>query len=184
MYLLTTTTKYQEDTKYYTKSGDTYTLLVAGTDYTIGNTITGTKYELAEYDRVYIRDWGNTGAYKLFPYKIGGVNSTPEFDATQNDVDKDAYTNTKGKTVRNRVRSNVKTLDFEVSIMSGEELKNFIATTKAVWLDVLFFDEDSWDIISKKMYRSATVSYHKQYIDRANPLNNVYTNIKFSFIEE
>ena len=42
MYILATTTKYQKDVKYYTKSGNTYTLLVAGTDYQVGGTITGT----------------------------------------------------------------------------------------------------------------------------------------------
>ena len=134
--------------------------------------------------KIYIRNWGSSGSYIEFPYQVSGVNTMPEFDATQNDVDKDAYTNTKGKTVRNRVRSNVKTLEFDVPIMTGSELHSFFNMTKAVWLDVKFFDEASWDMISKKMYRSATVSYHKYYIDSSNANNNIYTNIKFSFIEE
>ena len=49
-YELTTDTKYTNYRKYYSKSGDTYTLLVAGTDYIIGNTITGTIYQNKYYD--------------------------------------------------------------------------------------------------------------------------------------
>lgn len=136
------------------------------------------------YTKIYIRNWGSSGNYSEFPYQISGVNTIPEYDATQNDVDKDSYTNTKGRTVRNRVRSNVKTLDFDVPVMSGEELHNFFTMTKSKWLDIKFFDEEAWRIISKKMYRSATVSYHKYYIDKTNPNLNVYTDVKFSFIEE
>lgn len=136
------------------------------------------------YTKIYIRNWGSSGNYSEFPYQISGVNTIPEYDATQNDVDKDSYTNTKGRTVRNRVRSNVKTLDFDVPVMSGEELHNFFTMTKSKWLDIKFFDEEAWGIISKKMYRSATVSYHKYYIDKTNPNLNVYTDVKFSFIEE
>ncbi len=134
--------------------------------------------------KIYIRSWGSSGSYSEFPYQIAGVNTLPEFDATQNDVDKDSYTNTKGRTVRNRVRSNVKTLEFNVPIMTGSELHSLFSITQAAWLDVYFFDEASWSMVSKKMYRSATVSYHKYYIDETSADNNIYTNVKFSFIEE
>ena len=184
MYLLATTSKYQNDTKYYSKSGNTYTLLVAGTDYTIGGNISSGIYELAEMDRIYIRNWGSSSAYNRFPYKASGRNTLPEFDASQNDVDLDAYTNLKGRTVRNRQRSNVKTLDFGVPLMEGSELHDLFTITKKAWLDVLFFDEESWNMISKKMYRSATVSYHKYYIDKTNANRNLYTSVKFAFIEE
>lgn len=138
-----------------------------------------------EYDKLYIRPWGSTEAYKEFPYKPDGANNTiPEHDAGQNDVDLDSYTNTQGKTVRNRVRDNVKTLDFNVSEMNGQEMKDFFEMTRPVWLDCLFFDEVEWKFISKKMYRSATVKYHKYYMDSANPLNNQYTDIQFGFVEE
>lgn len=137
------------------------------------------------YTKLYIRPWGSSSAYNEFPYAIGGVNTMPPFDATQNDMDKDAYTNTKGKLVRNKIRDNVKTLEFNVPTMSGQELKTFFDITKnKVWLDVKFFDEVAWGFVSKKMYRSATVKYHKEYIDESNPLKNIYTGIEFSLIEE
>lgn len=138
-----------------------------------------------EYDKLYIRPWGSTEAYKEFPYKPDGANNTvPDHDAGQNDVDLDSYTNTLGKTVRNRVRDNVKTLDFNVSEMNGQEMKDFFEMTRPVWLDCLFFDEVEWNFVSKKMYRSATVKYHKYYMDSNNPLNNQYTDIQFGFVEE
>lgn len=138
-----------------------------------------------EYDKLYIRPWGSMEAYKEFPYKPDGANNTiPDHDAGQNDVDLDSYTNTLGKTVRNRVRNNVKTLDFSVSEMNGQEMKDFFEMTSPVWLDCLFFDEVEWDFVSKKMYRSATVKYHKYYMDDTNPLNNQYTDIQFGFVEE
>lgn len=138
-----------------------------------------------EYDKLYIRPWGSTGAYKEFPYKPDGANNTvPDHDAGQNDVDLDSYTNTLGKMVRNRVRDNVKTLDFNVSEMNGQEMKDFFEMTRPVWLDCLFFDEVEWNFVSKKMYRSATVKYHKYYLDKDDPLNNQYTDIQFGFVEE
>lgn len=64
------------------------------------------------YDTVYVNG-------VAFPY-------TPVHDAGQNDVDLDAYTNTAGYTVRNRVRHDVKTLDFNIPTMTGAELKKII----------------------------------------------------------
>lgn len=137
-----------------------------------------------EYDKIYIRPWGSSEVYSLFPYKSNGINETPEHDASQNDVDLDAFTNTEGTTVRNRVRHDVKTLNFSEITMSGQEIKDFFNSTKNVWLDVYFFDESEWSFVSKKMYRSGTVSYHKYYINPTNPLLNIYTNVTFDFIEE
>ena len=181
MYLLATTTTYQPETKYYTKSGDTYTLF---TNYTVGDTITGTKYEAAEYDRMYFRKWGSSDAYKRFPYSVSGISSLPEHDIAANDVDLDAYTNTKGKTIRNRVRHNVASLDFNVPTMTGLELHLLNSRTTHVWLDCLFFYEPSWAFVSKKMYRSGTVSWHKYYTDLTDPNKNIYTGVQFSFIEQ
>ena len=64
MYILATSTTYEKNVKYYTKSGDTYTLLVEGTDYNVGDTITGTKYEATKYDVLYIRTHGSNTPYK------------------------------------------------------------------------------------------------------------------------
>ena len=44
-YEITKDKTYNDYRKYYTYDGDEYTLLVAGTDYQVGDTITGTKYE-------------------------------------------------------------------------------------------------------------------------------------------
>lgn len=184
MYILATTTKYKKNTKYYTKSGNTYTLLVAGTDYTIGSTITGTKYEATEYDRMYFRKWGVSTAYSQFPYKINGVNSLPEYEVGLNDVDKDAYTNTKGKTIRNRVRHDVASIEFNIPTITGEELHSLLNETKDVWLDCLFFYESKWAFVSKKMYRSGTVKLHKYYVDSTDPNKNIYTDVQFSFVEQ
>lgn len=184
MYISPTTSTYQKKTKYYTKSGNTYTLLVAGTDYTIGATITGTKYQETEYDKLYIRPWGSSSAYQEFPYKIDGVNTLPEHDVGANDVDLDAYTNTAGYTIRNRVRHDVATLEFNVPVMSGDEFHSLLGMTTDVWLDCLFFYEPSWNFVQKKMYRNATVTYHKYLVDTSNPNNNLYTDVNFGFVEE
>lgn len=137
-----------------------------------------------EYDKIYLRPWGSSGSYYEFPYKVGDINTIPENDISQNDVDLDSYTNTEGKTIRNRVRHDVTSIDFDIETMSGEELHNFFEYTKDAWFDCYYFDESAWRFISKKMYRSATVKYHRYYIDKENPLKNIYQNIQFSFIEE
>lgn len=184
MYILATTTTYRKDTKYYSKSGNTYTLLVAGTDYTIGATITGTIYQNPCYDKIYIRPYGSSNTFQEFPYVIGGENSLPEYDPSANDVDLDAYTNTAGYTIRNRVRHDVASLEIPIQTMTGTELHSLFNMTTNVWLECIFFYEPSWDFVSKKMYRNGTIKYHKYYVDISNPNNNVYTDINFGLVEE
>ena len=122
-----------------------------------------------EYDKVYVNG-------VAFPY-------TPVHDAGQNDVDLDAYTNTKGYTIRNRVRHDVKTLDFNIPTMNGEEMKQLMEMRSPVWFQCTFFDETEWKMVTKKMYCSSP-KYTKYYIDKTNPLNNIYTDIQFGFVEQ
>ena len=122
-----------------------------------------------EYDKIYVNG-------VAFPF-------TPVHEAGQNDVDLDAYTNLKGKTVRNRVRHDVKTLDFNIPTMTGAELKKLLDMRKPVWFQCTFFDESEWKIVTKKMYCSSP-KYKKYYIDKNNPLNNIYTDVQFGFVEE
>lgn len=122
-----------------------------------------------EYDKIYVNG-------VAFPF-------TPVHDAGQNDVDLDAYTNLKGKTVRNRVRHDVKTLDFNIPTMTGAELKKLLDMREPVWFQCTFFDESEWKIVTKKMYCSSP-KYKKYYIDKNNPLNNIYTDVQFGFVEE
>lgn len=122
-----------------------------------------------EYDKVYVNG-------VAFPY-------TPVHDAGQNDVDLDAYTNTAGKTIRNRVRHDVKTLDFNIPTMTGAELKTILQLRNPVWFQCTFFDEAEWAIVTKKMYCSSP-KYTKYYIDPKDPLKNIYQNVQFGFVEE
>lgn len=122
-----------------------------------------------DYDKVYVNG-------VAFPY-------TPVHDAGQNDVDLDAYTNLDGKTIRNRVRHDVKTLDFNIPTMSGSEMKTLMELRSPVWFQCTFFDEAEWGMVTKKMYCSSP-KYTKYYIDKTNPLKNIYTNVQFGFVEE
>lgn len=140
--------------------------------------------ENPKYDTLYIRKWGSSENYTEFPYKVADVNTLPEYDVGMNDVDLDSYTNTKGKTIRNRVRSNVCTLTFSVPTMYGSELHDLIEMTNDAWLDCYFFYEDKWNFVSLKMYRNGTVSYHKYYVDKDDPNMNIYTNVSWGFVEE
>ena len=133
------------------------------------------------YDKLYLRDWGSSGSYTEFPYTINGVNSLPEHDMSLNDVDLDAYTNTKGYTIRNRVRHDVISVDFNVPTMTGSELHTLLNSTANQWFDCYFFNESDWAFVSKKMYRSGTIKYHKYYI---HPTKNIYQSVQFSFIEQ
>lgn len=137
-----------------------------------------------EYDKMYFRPWGSDGAFQEFPYTVNSVSTLPEHDVSANDVDLDAYTNTKGRTIRNRVRHDVASVDFDIPTMSGAELKEVFTRFSNVWLECIFFYEPEWDFVSKKMYRSGTVKFHKYMIDKTNPLNNVYQNVQFGFVEE
>lgn len=122
-----------------------------------------------DYDKVYVNG-------VAFPY-------TPTHDAGQNDVDLDDYTNLEGKTVRNRIRHDVKTLDFNIPSMTGQEMKDLMQMRNPVWFDCTFFDEAEWKIVTKKMYCSSP-KYTKYYMDKENPLKNIYTNVQFGFVEE
>ena len=107
-----------------------------------------------EYDKVYVND-------VPFPY-------TPVHDAGQNDVDLDAYTNTAGYTIRNRVRHDVKTLDFVVPTMSGAEMKQLMQMRNPVWFTATFFDEAEWQIVHKKitliLKKKPLLMLYKKYI--------------------
>lgn len=122
-----------------------------------------------EYDKIYVNG-------VEFPF-------TPVHEAGQNDVDLDAYTNLKGKTVRNRVRHDVKTLDFSIPLMTGAELKQLLDMRSPVWFQCSFFDESEWKMVTKKMYCSSP-KYTKYYVDKNNPLKNIYTDVQFGFVEE
>lgn len=122
-----------------------------------------------EYDKIYVNG-------VEFPF-------TPVHEAGQNDVDLDAYTNLKGKTVRNRVRHDVKTLDFNIPSMTGAELKQLLDMRSPVWFQCSFFDESEWKMVTKKMYCSSP-KYTKYYVDKNNPLKNIYTDVQFGFVEE
>ena len=137
-----------------------------------------------DYDKMYFRPWGSSGAYQEFPYAISGVNTLPEHDVSANDVDLDAYTNLEGRTIRNRTRHDVATLEFNIPTMTGAELHNLLQRTTNVWLDCRFFYEPSWSFVSKKMYRNATISYHKYFVDKTDPNKNIYTDINIGFVEE
>ena len=186
MYIYTKDTKYTAGNKYYSYSSSTneYVLLEAGTDYTIGDSIPANSvYSLYEYDKLYIKPYDGTGYYE-FPYTINGRNSLPVHNKGANDVDIDDYTNTEGRTVRNRVRANVATIDFNLKTMNGDELHKIFQYSADEWCSCLFFYEPEWDFVVKKMYRSATVKYTTYYIDNEDPLKNTYTDIQFSFVEE
>ena len=121
-----------------------------------------------DYDKIYINGMA-------FPW-------TPTHDASQEDVDLDAYTNLDGYTIRNRVRHDVKTLDFNIPIMYGHELHYLLDLRDPVWFQCSFFDESEWAMVTKTMYCSSP-SYHKEYIDKNNPDNNIYTDVSFTFVE-
>lgn len=138
-----------------------------------------------EYDKLYIRKLGSSDPFQEFPYSIeGSDNSMPETDVSTNDVDLDSYTNTKGRTIRKRVRDDVASFDFSIPTWNGQELHTFYEETKDVWFECYFFYEPDWKFVLKKMYRSGTVKFHRYYIDKTNPLKNIYTDIQFSIIEE
>lgn len=137
-----------------------------------------------EYNKMYFRPWGSSSAYVEFPYTVNGVSTLPEHEVSANDVDLDAYTNTKGKTIRNRVRHDVAAIDFDVETMSGQELKDLFTRFTNVWLECVFWYEPSWAFVTKKMYRSGTVKYHKYYVHPTDPTKNIYTNVQFGFVEE
>lgn len=122
-----------------------------------------------DYDKIYVDN-------VVFPF-------TPVHDAGQNDVDLDPYTNTLGYTKRNRIRHDVKTLDFSIPVMSGAELHKWLILRSPVWFNCTFFDESEWKIVTKKMYCSSP-KYTKYYLDKDNPELNIYTDVTFGFVEE
>lgn len=140
--------------------------------------------ETLAYDKMYFRPWGSSANFVEFPYVVNNVSTLPEHDVSANDVDLDAYTNTKGYTIRNRVRHDVAAIDFNVETMTGAELKDVFTRFTNVWLECKFFYEPSWSFVTKKMYRSGTVKYHKYYVHPTDPTKNVYQNVQFGFVEE
>ena len=77
----------------------------------------------------------------------------------------------------------VKTLDFNVTSMSYDELHNLLQMRSPVWFQCTFFDEAEGEMITRKMYCSSP-KYHKYYLDPVDFHKNIYTDVQFSFVEE
>lgn len=170
MYQLTTSTTYKSNVNYYSKSGNVYTLMVSGTDYTVGDSVpSNSVYVYFAKDKIYIDE-------VEMPVLLRGLQHG------LNDVDLDAYTNLSGKTVRNRIREDVRTLDFTYTVLNGNELHDILQLRKQVWFQCTHFDEKDNAIITKKMY-CGPVKYTTEYIDSNND-NSIYTSILFGFVEE
>lgn len=99
-----------------------------------------------------------------------------------NDVDLDAYTNTKGKTIRGRIREDVEGVEFSYNVLNGTELNQLLNTTNKEWLNVSWFSEKTNARVTHKFYRSK-INYEKYYVC-SNPLDCRYTNVQFSFVQE
>ena len=184
MYTYTKDIKFAANNTYYSYSNNEYTPLVAGTDYTVGDSIPANSvYSYYKYNMMYIKA-ENGDYYYEFPYVVNNTSAVPPHDVSANDVDVDSYTNTEGKAVRNRVRENVPSVDFNVPVMSGDELHKLFQYSETVWCKCYFFYEPKWNFTEEKMYRSGTVKYTRYYMDENNPLLNIYKDIQFSFVGE
>lgn len=99
-----------------------------------------------------------------------------------NDVDLDAYTNTKGRTIRGRVREDVVGLELSYNVINGIELNSLLNTTRKEWLNVSWFSEKANARVTQKFYRSK-LNYEKYYVCD-NRADCRYINVTFSFVEE
>lgn len=108
---------------------------------------------------------------------------TPVHDAGLNDVDRDSYTNLLGYTIRNRVRHDVNTLDFNIPTMTGSEFHAILQLRDGAWFNCSFFDEGSWAMVTRKMYCSSP-TYTKYFLHKTDPSKNIYNDVKFSFVQQ
>ena len=99
-----------------------------------------------------------------------------------NDVDLDAYTNTKGRTIRGRVREDVVGLELSYIVINGTELNTLLNTTNKEWHTVSWFSEKANARVTQKFYRSK-LNYEKYYVC-SKPLDCRYINVEFSFVQE
>lgn len=99
-----------------------------------------------------------------------------------NDVDLDAYTNTKGQTIRGRIREDVESLEFSYDVINGIELNSLLNITSKEWFNVSWFSEKANARVTHKFYRSK-INYEKYYVCD-NRADCRYTNVMFSFVQE
>lgn len=104
------------------------------------------------------------------------------FPIELNDVDLDAYTNTDGYTIRNRVREDVESLEINYGVLNGVELNQLLNITKKQWMNVSWFSEKENSRVTHKFYRSK-INYEKYFVT-SDPLECRYTNIVFTFVQQ
>lgn len=107
----------------------------------------------------------------------------PAHQEAYHDVDLDSYTNTKGKTIRQRVRHNVGDKTLNIPGLYGRDFNKILNMTKDVWFKVTYFDWEKYKFVDKTMYRSGDVTFTNYYLDE-KPDNCILTDISFSVIEE
>ena len=101
-----------------------------------------------------------------------------------NDVDKDAYTNLTGKTIRNRVRSNVTLLKIAYGAISEDTANTIFTLINPVWFYVKFINPITKTEVIKKMYcspKDITLLFHK---NTEGSSTTMYEGLTFEFVEE
>lgn len=187
-YSITTDTKYISIKKYYSydETEEIYTLLVAGTDYTIGDNVASDTYDVKRMEvsvcgaKFYMSEY----AYDKNKITVDGTDLPlpSTLPVELNDVDLDAYTNTDGYTQRNRVREDIEGLEFEYNALNGTEIKSLLNLTNKVWMNVSWYSEKADAIVTHKFYRSK-INYIRYYLDE-NPADSIYTGITYSFVQQ
>lgn len=107
----------------------------------------------------------------------------PSHSEALHDVDLDSYTNTKGYTIRQRIRHNVGDKTLNIPGLYGYQFHQILQMTKDVWFSVTYFDWEEYQFKTRTMYRSGDVSFNNYYLDE-NPDKSILTDISFSIIEE
>lgn len=99
------------------------------------------------------------------------------------DLDLDSYTNTKGYTIRQRIRHNVGDKTLEIPGLYGYQFHHVLQMTKDVWFNVTYFDWEEYRMKTRRMYRTGDVNFTNYYLDE-DPDKSILTDIKLGVIEE
>lgn len=148
-----------------------------------GTIINNTKYE--SYIRISHTATGSYGNYHVREEDWHNFPMPTSMKRRLHDVDKDAYTDLRGFTHRNRVRHDVEDFDVGFSILNDDDEANILNLISPEWIYVELMDKKTKRKSIHKMYASDKEwDIYNVWIDENGIWRDANTSFQFALTEE
>lgn len=140
---------------------------------------------LEKYIRVSHRATGSAGNYVVNPSDWVNFPTPSDMPYTLNDVDKDPFTDLQGYTHRNRVRTDVLTVDLNYNYLNEDEIAYVLQTISPEWFYIEIIHPKTNQRSIHKVYASSkSVSVRTVKQDSNQNYHNDYVSFGVTLVEQ